>query len=405
VSWKDLNAKVTPHEQVSPNFTAMRISDLYYGWSAAIADINHDGNPDIVSGPFYYLGPSFTTHYAYRKDRVYNPAVEYAPDMVNFSADFTGDGWPDILASGFENNNRPVDLYVNPKGESRLWSHYRVLPTVASEILLMKDIDGDGAPEILFRANGIYAWAKPDPNDPTAEWKAHPISEPANGGGNHGMGVGDVNGDGRPDFVVFNGWYEQPAKGKEGPWRFHPANFGSGGAEMGVYDINGDGLTDIITSLTAHDWGLAWYEQKKDAAGNITWVDHPIMGDFAAKNAGGVTFSQPHGSAIADFDGDGIPDFVTGKRYWSHMETYNDSDPYGAPVIYVYRTVRNPRAPGGAEFVPVLIHNRSGVGSTVGVGDINKDGKPDIVTAGDFGTMVFLSKPGTRWQGRSATGR
>jgi hypothetical protein len=120
------------------------------------------------------------------------------------------------------------------------------------------------------------------------------------------------------------------------------------------------------------------------------------MGDFAAKNAGGVTFSQPHGSAIADFDGDGIPDYVTGKRYWSHMETYNDPDPYGAPVIYVYRTVRNPRAPGGAEFVPVLIHNRSGVGSTVGVGDINKDGKPDIVTAGDFGTMVFLSKPGTR---------
>ena len=28
----------------------------------------------------------------------YNPAKEYAPAMVNFAADYTGDGWDDILA-------------------------------------------------------------------------------------------------------------------------------------------------------------------------------------------------------------------------------------------------------------------------------------------------------------------
>ena len=402
VSWKDLNQKTTQKEQVSTHFTATRISELYYGWSAAISDINHDGNADVVSGPFYYLGPDFTTRFSYRKDRVYNPGLEYAPDMVNFSADFNGDGWPDILASGFGDNNRPIDLYINPKGESRLWDHYRVLPTIASELVLMKDIDGDGKPEILYRAGGIYVWAKPDPANPTAVWAPHPISEQANGGGNHGMGVGDVNGDGRADFVTFNGWYEQPAKGAPGPWPFHAANFGSGGAEMGVYDINGDGLTDIITSVTAHDWGLNWYEQKKDAGGTITWVEHVIAGDYAAKNTGGVAFSELHGAAIADIDGDGIPDFVTGKRFWSHLENYNGPDPYGPPVVYVYRTVRNPKAPGGAEFVPELIHNRSGVGSTVAVGDLNKDGKPDVATAGAFGTSVFLSKPGAWSRGNRA---
>jgi hypothetical protein len=59
-------------------------------------------------------------------------------------------------------------------------------------------------------------------------------------------------------------------------------------------------------------------------------------------------------------DGDGIPDFIVGKRYWSHEESYTDPDPYGPPILYWYPTVRNKNAPGGAEFVPELIHNRSG---------------------------------------------
>jgi hypothetical protein len=117
------------------------------------------------------------------------------------------------------------------------------------------------------------------------------------------------------------------------------------------------------------------------------------MGDFAAKNAGDVTFTEPHGSTFADMDGDGIPDFIVGKRFWSHLENYNGPDPYGAAVLYVYRTVRNPKAEGGAEFVPELIHNRSGVGSAFQVADLNKDGALDIVTSGNRGTFVFFGKP------------
>ena len=76
----------------------------------------------------------------------------------------------------------------------------------------------------------------------------------------HGLGVGDVNGDGRADVVTPNGWYEQPAEGIEkSPWAFHAiafwptADFSNGGGEMGVYDVNGDKLADVVAG-SAHAW-------------------------------------------------------------------------------------------------------------------------------------------------------
>jgi len=396
-AWKDLNSIVDPKESVSPRFTMQRVSNLYYGWGATTADINHDGNLDIVSGPFYYLGPGFTERKIYREGRVYNASTEFAPDMVNLAHDFTGDGWPDILSSL---GNRHMDLYVNPQGQSRRWDKFSVLTTITTEIVLLKDLDKDGKPEVIFGGGGVYAWAKPDPANPTAVWTPHPVSSPGEAVNGHGIGVGDVNGDGRMDIAVPTGWYEQPAEGiSKTPWIFHAVEFGNngvfgnGGGEMGIYDVDGDGLADVVNG-SAHNWGIKWFEQKKASDGTRTFEQHLIAQDFSTANAGGVVFSESHAARFVDMDGDKIPDFVTGKRLWSELENYNGNDPYGAPVLYVYKTVRNPKAPGGAEFVPELIHNKSGVGSSFDVVDLNKDGRPDIVTATAFGTFVFFGKAG-----------
>ena len=130
-----------------------------------------------------------------------------------------------------------------------------------------------------------------------------PISEagPWAANNSHGLGVGDLNQDGRLDVLTAWGWWEQPAKGSgQKLWAYHPVAFGrrgrsqgaAGGAEMAVYDVNGDGLNDVVTSLEAHGWGLAWFEQKKGADGTPTFVRHMIMDNFQTKNAGDVMFHR-----------------------------------------------------------------------------------------------------------------
>ena len=113
------------------------------------------------------------------------------------------------------------------------------------------------------------------------------------------------------------------------------------------------------------------------------------MDDHASENPGGVAFSELHALTTADIDGDGVPDIITGKRMFAHLDTYTDPGSQEDAVLYAFRTVRNPQAPGGVEFVPELIHNRSGVGSQLQTADLNGDGAVDVLTATDRGTFIF----------------
>lgn len=404
IALKDLAIKTEPLEKVGPGFRMQRLSPFYYGWSAAAADFNRDGKTDIVSGPFIYFGPDFTRSREIYPAQVVNASTQYSmEDWVEHAYDFTGDGWPDVLTTSHADGGKVgAVLYVNPRGESRRWQKFTVVAPINSEETILKDVDGDGKPELVYEADGYMRYAKPDPANPTGEWIVHTISErgpwPP-----HGIGAGDVNGDGRVDILGAYGWWEQPPHGSgDALWKYHPEPFGrwgrtsAGGGEIGVYDVNGDGLNDVVTSMQAHGWGIDWFEQKRSASGEISFVKHTVMGRTKEESAGGVLFTEPHGTAIADVDGDGIPDFIVGKRLWSHLDDYYDPDPYGAAVLYWYKTVRDPKAPGGARLVPELIHNWSGAGSDVLATDLNGDGAVDIVTSTRSGTYIFWGEHGRR---------
>jgi hypothetical protein len=397
VMYKDVGWKSYPKEFKTAEFNKQRLSDFYYAWGSAHGDVNHDGVEDVIAGPYYYLGPNYDRRREIYVGLTRNPSDDYTHECwMQFSGDFTGDGWVDSLTASFSDHDHGVWLYENPRGESRRWDKHLVVEDLQSEIAQLADIDGDGAPDFIYMAQNTVRWAHPDLKNPYKLWTIHVISEPGLGTA-HGIGTGDINGDGRMDILNAFGWWEQPAHDDGKPWPYHPFAFGRagrsgvGGAIMAVYDVNGDGLNDVVTVLQAHGYGIAWFEQKREN-GNITFEEHMIQADPDHPGPGGVIFSQAHAATYGDVDGDGIPDFIVGKRYWTHRDNYYDPDPYGEAVLFWYKTVRDKSAPGGARFEPHQIDNHSGGGSDILAADMNKDGKVDIVTSTRFGTFIFWNQ-------------
>jgi hypothetical protein len=155
---------------------------------------------------------------------------------------------------------------------------------------------------------------------------------------------------------------------------------------MFAYDVNGDGLNDIITALTAHGYGLAWFEQYREG-GEIKFREHILMNKEASENRYGVKFTELHAIELVDMDGDGLKDIVTGKRFWSHGRT-GDPDRNQAAVNYWFKLVRG--TDKSVDFVPYRIDDSSGVGTQLIVGDVDKNGLPDLVVGNKKGTFVLL---------------
>jgi hypothetical protein len=160
-----------------------------------------------------------------------------------------------------------------------------------------------------------------------------------------------------------------------------------GGAQMLVYDVTGDGRGDVITSWNAHGHGLAWYEQVRTSTG-ISFKENVLMNQNPADGQHGIQFTQPHALTLTDLNGDGLMDFVTGKRFWAHGPK-GDPEPDAPAVLYWFELKRTGKT---AEFIPHLVDNDSGVGTQITARDLNGDGKPDLISSNKKGLSIFIQQ-------------
>lgn len=349
-----------------------------------IADVNRDGKRDILVGDYWYEAPNW------RKHEIRPPltnlgdgANSYSEAFCVFADDFNGDGWTDVLVIGFP--GKPCYWYENPKNRPGHWKQRLVAPSACNETPVFEDLFGDGKKRLVMamQPQGQMYWFSV-PKDIEQPWDAHPISLPSKPDAkvpgtevfSHGLGVGDVNGDGRNDVLVTGGWWEQPrdARNSDAPWTFHPANLGEPCANLHALDVDGDGRNDVVSS-SAHAKGIWWHSQKKDG----TFTAHTIRDDV----------SQTHALNLADINGDGKPDFVTGKRWWAHGPT-GDVDPMATPyLLWIEVKPQKNRAP---EFVSHLIDDTSGVGTQFTVADLNGDRRPDVIVSNKRGVHAFIQE-------------
>jgi hypothetical protein len=388
-----------------PADIAFRVTQIDPGYNetAALADINHDGKLDIISGDSWYEAPTWKKHHL----RDIDYANNYIDNFSDLPLDVDNDGYPDVIQCSYFAHK--IIWLKNPGASGGKWIENVIDDAGPTEFAFLVDLNNDGkAQEILpeyDRPNVPLSWYELV----SGKWVKHTVADHSFG---HGIGVGDVNGDGRNDILTPQGWLEAPADPRApGNWTFHPTDWGlhpiapAGHHDLQpepplqpaqahlaqphhvsfgriyLLDLNGDGRPDILTTM-AHDYGILWIENLGDGH----WAQHVIDN----------TWSQAHAAILADLNGDGHPDLITGKRYFAH----NGNDPgEREPIgLYWYEWRPAPRTPatandpgnGGLEWIRHIVDygGRMGGGMQIVAADLNGDGTLDLVSGGKAGLYL-----------------
>ena len=340
--------------------------------SAAVADVNKDGRLDIISGENWFEAPDWKKH----RIREIPFQNGYIDDFSNLAMDVNADGFPDVIACSWF--SKKLSWYENPRrhdGELAivLWKEHVIETGFNYELSLLVDVDGDGkGQEILpnYGSSGEIAWWERSEPFSKGEWVRHTVGKVPEVKGLHGVGAGDLNGDGRPDILTARGWFEGPANPRSGTWTFHPdfqlVQPRGQCSPIYVQDVNGDGKRDLIYGA-AHHYGVFWLENKGGS-----WQEHLIDNSW----------SQAHPLTLVDLDGDGQLDILTGKRYLAHDIDPGAYEPLG---LYWYQLSQS------GQYVKHVIDygSKAGGGMQTPVIDIDGDGDLDIVAPGKSGLFLF----------------
>jgi hypothetical protein len=358
--------------------------------AAGVFDADGDGTLDIVSGDTWYKGPDFKQTF---KVRDVAQVGKYYNCFSTIPMDVNADGKMDYVSCSYFGKN--IGWVENPGVAGKEWTYHPIALPGASEAAVAVDLDGDGKPDILPNTVNVVVWYSLEKAGPEPVWKKHDFGALSNKANGHGVGSGDVNGDGRTDLLTPKGWFEAPPDSKSESWTWHPDwQIGATGIQILARDVDGDGLSDVVYGM-GHNYGLYWLKQGKGPGGERVWDKRTIDDSVASV----------HTLLWADLNGDGKADeLVTGKRVYAHevepgatdgsVVAWYDFDRVAGKwtrhLIYQGEPAKDAPAKGAdrnaQKDFPV---GTAGTGLEMTAVDIDRDGDIDLVCPGKSGLYLF----------------
>jgi len=386
--WSVLTLLVAAVKADEPKWKLHTINAQNEFEAAGVFDVDNDGKLDIVAGDTWYQAPDWKPYHVRDVKRV----GTYFNDFSTLPLDVNGDRYTDFITCSYF--GRDVGWVENPGKPGSPWTYHEVDLPGNIEAAWMVDLSGDGVPDVLPNTVNVVVWyevvAKGDGKG--VELKKHDFGAQAAG---HGVGSGDVNGDGRTDLLTPKGWFEAPADPAHDTWSWHADwQAGATGIQMLARDVDGDGLSDVVYGM-GHDYGLFWLRQDKGPDGKRTWTRQTIDNSVASV----------HALMWADIDGDGqAHELVTGKRVYAHevepgatdgsLVAWYDFDPHFKRwvkhVIFQGEPAKNaPEKAGERRALKDFPPGTAGTGLQLTAIDIDRDGDLDLVCPGKSGLYLF----------------
>ena len=361
-------SKSPPPSAKGLRFEKRVLDTAFRAEGVAVFDFDGDGDRDVLVGDIAYVAPEWSPRALVSRPPL-DPATQFSEAFAVFSGDLDLDTRADLIVVGFPLAGAS---WLRPPPPGSEWYPSQMAEPASTESPLFLKLPGRSRPSLVFaRGHELVAVSFAGGSYPTEVLGTAPTAIPG-----HGLGYGDVDGNGAPDFLTTIGVF---LASDGGTYRFVPADLGPDCAQMHVFDVDEDGRADVVSS-SAHAKGVFWHRQEAPVAGQDRLVfTRTVIDD---------SFSQSHALELADLTGDGRPELITGKRRWAHGPQ-GDVDPNAPAVLYAFESRR---APSGAvtwtrhELDP---EQDSGVGTQFEVTDVDGDGLKDVVTANKEGVFLF----------------